>query len=145
MKENLKIIYYQSLVYGYALMQYNNIDDTNIDEIYINQTKQIIKYFSKRKPKIATKQELKILKDKQQQVKELDISYFENKMFSPFIIAIILLDYLIREKSDIEMRSRFGHFDTKLATDEIEKYFKENGVAKSHQDFVNKILEIVGE
>ena len=145
MKENLKIIYYQSLVYGYALMQYNNIDDTNIDEIYINQTKQIIKYFSKRKPKIATKQELKILKDKQQQVKELDISYFENKIFSPFIIAIMLLDYLIREKSDIEMRSRFGHFDTKLAIDEIEKYFKENGVAKSHQDFVNKILEIVGE
>lgn len=35
MKEDLKIIYYQSLVCGYALMQYNNIDNTNKDEVYI--------------------------------------------------------------------------------------------------------------
>lgn len=86
-----------------------------------------------------------MLKNKQQEVKELDISYFEDKILSPFIVSIMLLDYLIREKRDLEMRNRFAHFDTKLAISEIEKYFKENGVLESHQDFVSKILEIVGD
>lgn len=145
MKERLKTIYYQSMVYGYALMQQTSMNDTNKDELYITQTKQIIKYFSKRKPKITTTQDLNVLKAKQMAVKELGLSYFEDKLFSPFIVAIMILDYLIREKRDVEMRSRFGHFDTKAAIDEIEKYFKENGVAKSHQKFVNKILDIVGD
>jgi len=144
-KEQLKTIYYQSMVYAYALMQQTSIDDINKDELYITQTKQIIKYFSKRKPKITSTKDLNVLKAKQTAVKELDLSYFEDKLFSPFIVAIMLLDYLIREKRDVEMRSRFGHFDTKAAIDEIEKYFKENGVAKSHQKFVNKILDIVGD
>lgn len=133
------------MVYGYALMQQTSIDDTNKDELYITQTKQIIRYFSKRKPKITSTEDLNVLKAKQIAVKELDLSYFEDKLFSPFIVAIMILDYLIREKRDVEMRISFGHFDTKAAIAEIEKYFKENCVAKSHQRFVNKILDIVGD
>ena len=49
------------------------------------------------------------------------------------------------EKQDIELRSRFSHLDIDKSIKEIELYFRKDDINKSHQQFVIKVLELIGE
>ena len=146
MKEIVKINFLKSLVYGYALIQLEDESSKNNDSLYVQRTKQIVKYFSKAKPpKALTQVDRVTLSKLQQKVKALDASYFEDKMFCGYIVAIIILDYLIYHKKDLTMRTAFLHFSTKTAISEVEQLFRENGTAKSHYKYVSLILEMIGE
>ena len=145
MNDNIKGIFLKGMIYAYALVEENEISDKNKDEVYIKYTRQITKYLRKVKPTGLPDSDLTLLRSLQECVKSLDANYFEDKHFSPFIVAILLLDYLIRERKDLTMRNRFGHIDTALAITEIETTFTKNDIAKNHQVYVNKMLKLIGE
>ena len=143
MNEKIKLAFLKSTVYGYALMQ--NINEDNKNEVWIKQIQDIKKYFSKRSPKGLIKSDINVLVILQTKLKALDLTYFENKPFSPYIVCVLLLNYLIQEKRDLELKNRFLHLDIDIAISELELFFKKEDVNKTHQQFVIKILELIGE
>lgn len=145
MNDNIKDIFLKGMIYAYALIEENEISDKNKDEVYIKYTRQITKYFNKVKPSKLSNNDLKLLGSLQERAKALDANYFEDKHFSPFIVSILLLDYLIRDRKDLIMRNRFGHINTELAITELETTFTQDDIAKNHQRYVNNILTLIGE
>lgn len=143
MKESIKINFLKSAVYGYALMQ--EINEENKNEVWVKQINQIKRYFERTKPKEITNQDTKILSALQNKLKNLDIEYFENKLFSPYVVSMLILNYLMTEKRDLQLRNRFLHLDINIAIDAIESKFRSNGVNKSHNDYFIKVLELIGE
>ena len=143
MKESIKINFLKSAVYGYALME--EINDTNKDEEWAKQIQQIKRYFEKAKPKGLIKQDIKILIYLQNKLKNLDMEYFEDKLFSPYVVCMLILNYIMTEKRDLELRNRFLHLDINIAIDAIESKFRDNGVNRSHNDYFIKVLELIGE
>lgn len=73
-------------------------------------------------------------------LKVLDSFYFENKMFSPYSCAILILAYLMHDKNDLELKNRFSHLNIKESIDELEKHFEGQDIYKSHNKFITKIL-----
>lgn len=143
MNENIKIAFLKSAVYGYALMQ--EVTAENKNELWIKQLQQIKKYFSKTKPKGLIKSDINLLLRLQTKLKVIDSYFFEDKLFSPYICSILLLNYLMVEKQDIELRNRFSHLDIDKTVNEVELYFRKDDINKSHQKFIIKVLELVGE
>lgn len=143
MKEVIKINFLKSAVYGYALME--DINETNKDEIWAKQILQIKRYFEKAKPTGLIKSDIQVLIKLQDKLKQLDADFFEDKLFSPYVVCIFILNYLMEEKRDLILRSRFLHLDINIAVNEIEEKFKVNGVNKSHNDYFKNILELIGE
>ena len=143
MKESIKINFLKSAVYGYALMQ--EINESNKDEVWAKQILNIKRYFEKAKPKGLVKKDILVLIELRNKLKNLDIEYFEDKLFSPYVVSMLILNYLMTEKRDLELRNRFLHLDINIAVDAIESKFRANGVNKSHNDYFIKVLELVGE
>ena len=143
MKESIKINFLKSAVYGYALME--DINESNKDEVWAKQILNIKRYFEKAKPKGLVKKDILVLIELQNKLKNLDIEYFEDKLFSPYVVSMLILNYLMTEKRDLELRNRFLHLDINIAVDAIESKFRANGVNKSHNDYFIKVLELVGE
>jgi len=143
MKESIKINFLKSAVYGYALME--DINDTNKDEVWAKQIQSVKRYFERIKPKGLIKKDIKPLVKLQEQLKNLDADFFEDKLFSPYVVSMLILNYLMTEKRDLELRNRFLHLDINVAIDAIEEKFRANGVNKSHNDYFIKVLELIGE
>ena len=143
MKESIKINFLKSAVYGYALMEV--INESNKDEVWAKQILNIKRYFEKAKPKGLVKKDILVLIELRNKLKNLDIEYFEDKLFSPYVVSMLILNYLMTEKRDLELRNRFLHLDINIAVDAIESKFRANGVNKSHNDYFIKVLELVGE
>lgn len=143
MNEAIKINFLKSAVYGYALME--DINDTNKDEIWAKQILQIRRYFEKAKPVGLIKSDINVLVKLQEKLKHLDDTFFKNKLFSPYVVCIFILNYLMQEKRDLVLRNKFLHLDINVAVNEIEEKFKVNGVNKSHNDYFKNILELIGE
>ena len=143
MKESIKINFLKSAVYGYALMQ--EITEENKNEVWVKQINQIKRYFERTKPKKITSQDTKTLSALQNKLKNLDMKFFEDKLFSPYVVCVLILNYLMTEKRDLELRNRFLHLDINIAVDAIEAKFREDGVNRSHNDYFIKVLELIGE
>lgn len=143
MKESIKINFLKSAVYGYALME--EINDTNSLELWAKQILQIKRHFEKSKPVGLIKSDINVLVKLQEKLKQLDADFFEDKLFSPYVVCILILNYLMEEKRDLILRSRFLHLDINVAIEAIEAKFRVNGVNKSHNDYFIKILELIGE
>lgn len=105
MKESIKINFLKSAVYGYALME--EINDTNNQELWAKQILQIKRYFEKAKPVGLIKSDINVLVKLQEKLKQLDADFFEDKLFSPYVVCILILNYLMEEKRDLILRSRF--------------------------------------
>lgn len=143
MKESIKINFLKSAVYGYALMQ--EITEENKSEEWVKQILNIKRYFEKAKPKGLVQKDIAVLINLQNKLKALDMEFFEDKLFSPYIVSVLILNYLMTEKRDLELRNRFLHLDINVAVDAIESKFRVNGVNKSHNDYFIKVLELIGE
>lgn len=143
MKESIKINFLKSAVYGYALMQ--EISEENKSEEWAKQIQNIKRYFERTKPKELTVRDRKILIQLQDKLKNLDMNFFEDKLFSPYVVSMLILNYLMTEKRDLELRNRFLHLDINIVIDAIEEKFRVNGVNKSHNDYFIKVLELIGE
>lgn len=143
MKEVIKINFLKSAVYGYALME--EITEQNKKEEWAKQIQSIKRYFERAKPKGLTSKDVKPLMELQEKLKNLDMNFFEDKLFSPYVVCILILNYLMTEKRDLELRSRFLHLGIDIAISAIEDKFRTNGVNKSHNDYFIKVLELIGE
>lgn len=135
-KENTLLI--KQLIHGYSIMQETPKDT---QQFWYKQTQEVKRYFEKRKPEPVNKKNAVYLQNKMQEIKELDIEYFDNKEFSPYMVMIMLLDYLIRELKDIEMRSKFIHYNTKKIIAELEIGFAKKEIVKNHHRYISKVLE----
>lgn len=143
MNEAIKINFLKSAVYGYALME--DINETNKNELWAKQILQIRRYFEKAKPAGLIKSDINVLVKLQEKLKQLDADFFKNKLFSPYVVCIFILNYLMQEKRDLVLRNKFLHLDINIAINEIESKFKVNSVNKSHNDYFKSILELIGE
>ena len=143
MKQSIKINFLKSAVYGYALME--EITEENKTEEWAKQIQSIKRYFERIKPKGLIKKDIKPLMELQEKLKNLDMDFFEDKLFSPYVVCMLILNYLMTEKRDLELRNRFLHLDIDVAINAIEEKFRANGVNKSHNDYFIKVLELIGE
>lgn len=143
MKESIKSNFLKSAVFGYALMQ--EITEENKSQDWAKQINQIKRYFERHSPKGLKIQDTKVLIELQNKLKNLDLEFFEEKLFSPYVVSMLILNYLMTEKRDLELRNRFLHLNIDVSVNAIESKFRVNGVNKSHNDYFVKVLNLIGE
>lgn len=139
---NIKILLLKTLVSSYATMTVQAKDMSG--ELWYEQAKVVTKYFSKRKPEGVSNLSQIWLDKKFDDIKDLDATYFTDKKFSSYVAMILLIDYLIRELNDIEMRSKFLYFNTKSIVDELDETDWIRDVGVDTQKYITKVIELIG-
>jgi len=110
----------KSLLYGYALLTVEFSDDKHSDKLWFKQAKQLCRRFTKRRPKPRSKRIQDRMKAIQKELVDLDADYFTDKDFSSYACMFKLLEYLVKEERDTEMRLWFGHWDYNKIAKELD-------------------------
>ena len=131
----------KALVFGYAQITLDSCKKHG--EIWYEQCKQVNKYFSKKKGTAVKPHEKEWLDKKFKEVTKLDSEYFADRQHSSYACMIVILDYLIREREDLEMRNRFGHFGTTRITHELDTTSFIKDVSLDSQKYLFKVLELI--
>lgn len=134
----------KALVFGYAEICVNSKKADG--EIWYEQAKQVRKYFSKRKAQGITKSLRIEIDAKYKELIELDRDFFKDgEEHSPYVSMLLILNHLIIEMRDIEMRLRFGHFNTERIVEELETTDYVKKIGSKTNRYMTKLLEVIGD
>jgi len=102
------------IICNYAYIQIKTVDSS---EKVLNQCKNIVKYFQRRKPINKLKNlNRKKLEYENRRLRVLDrFLHRKNhkRYYNPFVIAMIILEYLLNEKKYFHARLAFAHINPK--------------------------------
>ncbi len=130
------------LISSYALMVVQEQKEFKSEQWY-KHSLQIAKGFKKRKPDRVSKESNKRLQAIYDEAKNFDADFFIDKLFSPYIPMILLLDYMIYEMRDIEMRSKYLHLNTTKIIEEMEKTEWLRDVGIDTHKYVSGLIDII--
>lgn len=139
--KKLKILLLKNLVSVYSNI---TVTTQKSEEEWYKQSVQIDRYFYKRKSDKLLKSDISFINKKTKELQDFDGEYFEKKDFSSYICMVFFLDYLIKEITDLEMRSKFGYYDVKTIIHDIETNDALRSVAFDTHKYVTKALKIIG-
>lgn len=134
----------KSMMLGYAIFCIENSKDY-ADKLWYKYAQDIVKYFSKKKPEKFNKRDVAYLNKKQKELIALDEEYFKDKMFSSYICCHKILEYLVLEVRDIELRNRFLYLDYKRIREELHLLNDEmEGVDTDTDKYLAHLLKNIG-
>lgn len=140
MNEKLKIIVLKALLYGYAEITKDMTEDRSKDEFFYKHTLEIIKYFKKNKPTLLSKSDRVLVDKVYRKFVSFDAEYFTDKDGSPYLCMLSILIYLIREKNDLILKSKFGHYDYDLMLRELARSNTLRGVHFDTEKYITAVL-----
>lgn len=111
MTEKLKLIILKALLFGYAEITRDTTIEESKDEEFYKQALEVCKFFKTKKPEPLSKQDRELLDKVYRKFVAFDAEYFENNLGAPYLCMLSLLDYLVNEKNDLSLKSRFGHYE----------------------------------
>lgn len=141
MNEKLKIIVLKALLYGYAEITKDITDESARDEFFYKHTLEICKYFKKNKPTLLSRADRVLVDSIYKKFVTFDAEYFDDKNGSPYLCMLSILIYLIKEKNDLMLKSRFGHYDYNLMLNELAKSNSLRGVYFDSEKYINAVLD----
>ena len=140
MNEKLKIILLKALLFGYAEITKETTEAKSHDEVFYKQALEIAKYFKKQTPEKLIKADRELLDKVYRKFVSFDAEYFNDKLGSPYLCMITLLDYLVNEKKDLSLRAKFGHYDFTRIDDELSKSDNLKKVYFDSNKYLNAVL-----
>lgn len=140
MTEKLKIILLKALLFGYAEITKETTDSKSHDELFYKQALEVVKYFKKQTPEKLPKPNRELLDRVYKKFVSFDAEYFNDKLGSPYLCMITLLDYLVNEKNDLILKSKFGHWNFKQIDNELCKSESLKGVYFDSNKYLFAIL-----
>lgn len=132
---------FKSMVYGYAMITKDNAKEEHKDRVWYKHSNDVTKHFRKRRPRALSKGDYSYVVSKREELLELDMTYFEGKDFSSYVCMITILQYLVEELRDTEMRVKFGHYDFKQIDKELHEMLKD--INFDAQKYLSRLIEAV--
>lgn len=144
MTNQLKILAYRSLLGMYAatIIEEYQTEELKKEWWYQNAYRIYKKCKGMKKAKLKTK-EANILRDKLNQISELEEKHFSNDEWNPYALTIITLEYMVNELNFIELKSLL--LDIKPLNDlaMLEKSETCKDLQKSCNRYFSDIIEII--
>ena len=144
MTNQLKILAYRSLLGMYAatIIEEYQTEELKKEWWYQNAYRIYKKCKGMKKAKLKTK-EANILRDKLNQISELEEKHFSNDEWNPYALTIITLEYMVNELNFIELKSLL--LDIKPLNDlaMLEKSETYKDLQKSCNRYFSDIIEII--
>lgn len=131
------------LLLSYSMIVVNETQGDNRNTQWFKVSETINKIIEKRKVPSLTKSRSVDLLAKYRKCKDFDLSYFEDKDFSAFVICILLLNYAIKENSCLFCRSKLSQIDTMKYIEELERSEQWRNLIKSHHRYLTLLIENV--
>lgn len=131
----------KGLMFSYAVATINEAKEKSYDTVWYKQAKEINKYFSKRKPEKITKSEKTYYDKVSQDMFDFDTKYFQGKLYSYYICMYAILEYLVLEERDTEMRLRFGHYPYNTIRSELYELDGLKDVAIDIDHYIGAVLD----
>lgn len=144
MTHQLKILAYRSLLGMYAATIIEEYQTEELKKEWWYQNAYRIYKKSKGMKKVALKtKEANILRDKLNQISELEEKHFSNDEWNPYALTIITLEYMVNELNFIELKSLL--LDIKPLNDlaMLEKSETYKDLQKSCNRYFSDIIEII--
>lgn len=131
-----------SLIYAYTDITIKHTIEEKRNTEWYKIAEAINKNIYRRKRAKLTPARSKKLLALFDKAKYLDEEYFlEDKDFSSFTVAILLLDTSIREYGHLFSRCKLGHYNTPNIVQELETTESFRELIKTHHRFVTKLIE----
>lgn len=111
MTEKLKLIVLKALLFGYAEITRDTTNEESKDEAFYKQALEVCKFFKNKKPEMIPKADRELLDIVYRKFVAYDAEFFENNIGAPYLCMLSLLDYLVNEKNDLLLKSKFGHYE----------------------------------
>lgn len=111
MSEKLKLIILKALLFGYAEITRDTTLQESKDEAFYKQALEVYKFFKTRKPEPLPKADRELLDKVYRKFVSYDAEFFENNLGAPYLCMLSLLDYLVNEKNDLSLKTKFGHYE----------------------------------
>lgn len=144
MTNQLKILAYRSLLGMYAatIIEEYQTEELKKEWWYQNAYRIYKKSKGMKKARLKTK-EANILRDKLNQISELEEKHFTNDEWNPYALTIITLEYMVNELNFIELKSLL--LDIKPLNDlaMLEKSETYKDLQKSCNRYFSDIIEII--
>lgn len=131
------------LLLSYSMIVVNETQGDNRNTQWFKVSETINKIIEKRKVPSLTKSRSVDLLAKYRKCKDFDLSYFEDKDFSAFVICILLLNYAIKENSCLFCRSKLSQIDTIKYIEELERSEQWRDLIKTHHRYLTLLIENV--
>ena len=133
----------KAMLHGYSLLVIGETKDEHTGTVWYKQALEVNKYFSKRRPdKVPTG--MHEFLDKQTRINiEMDAEFFDGKDFSAYACMFSILQYLIIEERDTELRVRFGHYDFNGILKELDEIMPDIEVQSNK--FIGKLTDRIGK
>jgi hypothetical protein len=131
------------LILSYSKIIAQGVPKNSDNEIWVKPCCDMYKIISKRKiPQLTEIRSINLLAN-YDKIQKIDIEYFKDMERSPFAIAILLLNYAIKENSCLFCRSKLSQIDTMKYIEELERSEQWRGLIKSHHRYLTLLIENV--
>jgi len=128
---------------AYANLVVKETPEEHKSKVWYQLAYKVAKYFgkpNKRYKRLLDNQRAEINKNIDK-LKELDVEYFQDKDFSPFICMFNILEFLIKEIRDLECRNRFELYPLDRMRKELYDMEGINKVSLDTDSYMGKVLD----
>jgi hypothetical protein len=140
MTEKLKLIILKALLFGYAEITRDTTNEESKDEAFYKQALEICKFFKNKKPEMLPKADRVLLDSVYRKFVAYDAEFFDNNLGSPYLCMLCLLDYLVNEKNDLLLKSKFGHYDFPRMRKELDYSYSLSVPYRNANGYVTNII-----
>lgn len=138
-----QIMLLKGMLHGYAIMILGNTKDEYTDSPWYKQAEDVHKYLNKRRPDTVASSVHDVLEAKKKELIELDATYFGDRLFSSYACMILILQHLVVEERDTEVRGKFLHYNFNKILAEMGEMFPEVEVDSSK--YVGRLIKSIEE
>ena len=146
MLDTVQEVTLKTVMGAYANLVVRETPEEHRNSAWYQISYQVAKYFgkpNKRYGRLLDSQK-SLINNNIENLKQLDVKFFEDKDFSPFICMFNILEFLIKEIKDLECRNRFGSYPIDRIRAELYAMDKINKVSLDSDSYMGKVLNNIG-
>ena len=145
MLDTVQSVTLKTVMGAYANLVVKETPEEHRKSVWYQISYQVAKYFGKPNKRYngLLENQRKLINSNIKKLKELDVKFFEDKDFSPFICMFNILEFLIKDIKDLECRNRFGSYPIDRIREELYAMDKVNKVSLDSDSYMGKILDIL--
>ena len=131
------------LILSYSMIIAQGVTKNNDNAVWVKPCCDMYKTIAKRKiPQLTEIRSITLLAN-YDKIQKMDTEYFNGLERSPFVIAILLLNYAINERKCLFSRSKLSQIDTMKYIEELERSNQWRDLIKTHHRYITKLIENV--
>ena len=131
---------------AYANLVVKETPEEHKEKLWYQLAYRVAKYFGKpnKRYKGLLEGQKNEINNNIEKLKVLDVEFFEDKDFSPFICMFNILEFLIKDIKDLECRNRFELYPLDRMRKELYDMEGINKVSLDTDSYMGKVLDTLG-